>query len=100
MSTWGWPCPGTPAVPGLCWAAGGPLVPTGMVMHNPITGGCGVWCPGGAGDLARECRGAGLGTPIAWGACPSSPSAPSVPRALHGEDLPAQGAAQPEWGQE
>lgn len=56
--------------------------------------------PGGAGDLTRECRSAGLGTSIAWWARPGPPSAPSAPRALHGEDLPAQGAAQPERGQE
>lgn len=45
-------------------------------------------------------------TALAWeargpeGACPGPPSAPSTRRALHGKDLPAQGPAEPERGQE
>lgn len=73
---------GTRAVPGHWWAPcphrdgdarHHPPVPTGMLMHSTGTRGCGVRCLGRAGDLARECKGEKLGTPVAQGACPSTP---------------------------
>ena len=54
-------------------------------MHSPGMGGCDVQCPGGTGDLARECRGEGLGTPIAWGARPGPPQHPLLPEPSTGK---------------
>ena len=84
---------------GLChpWS----LCPGGDGDAQPWLGGLQRAVPGRSGGFGQGVRGCGAGHPHSLGGlAPTPPSAPSAPRALHGEDLPAQGTAQPERGQE